>query len=555
MSCLFRRIGFPSERRTPLLRGITITILSALSLLSPGTMFAQGYIVVDVGSLGGNMAASTGINDQGQVVGYGYLADNVTYHPFLWDSVHGMQDLGVLSGFQSGFALGINNLGQVAGDCDTYPFTNQNGFVWDAVHGMRDLGTATGTDSGFVGINDAGQIAGYYYPGTDRAILHDGSGSLSTSDDLGILPGGTESFAFGLNNAGQVAGTGDTDSGDQHAVVWDGFSGVQHLGMLPGGSLAWAEDINDSGDVVGFSDTSLGPYHAFVYSGGEMTDLGTLPGYPHSMAFGIDPSGTQVVGQASLHGFPTDNPIANPMHGVLWRDGLIYDLNTLIAPGSGWVFEGAFRINAHGQITGSGYNGSQRHALLLDPIVLSSLTVSPTTVAGSKTATGKVTLTAPAVVDAYVDLASQNPAAIVPSSVKIAAGHSSASFTIKTTAVSAPVTGQIMAFDGVYQSALLTVRPIGVKSVSISPSSVVGGNSVNGTVMLESPAAPGSITVSLSSTDPAVANPAVSSITIAAGSQTGTFTVNTSHVAANTSVTIKASANGITKGKALTITP
>jgi len=47
----------------------------------------------------------------------------------------------------------------------------------------------------------------------------------------------------------------------------------------------------------------------------------------------------------------------------------------------------------------------------------------------------------------------------------------------------------------------------------------------------------------------------VSSITIPAGSQTGTFTVNTSHVSANTSVTIKATANGITKGKTLTVTP
>ncbi|HLV79824.1 MAG TPA: hypothetical protein VKT32_06055, partial [Chthonomonadaceae bacterium] len=278
-------------------------------------------------------------------------------------------------------------------------------------------------------------------------------------------------------------------------------------------------------------------------------------GYPHSMAFGIDPSGSQVVGEASLHGFPTDNPVANPMHGVIWRDGLIYDLNTLIAPGSGWIFEGAFRINAHGQITGSGYNGSRRDALLLDPIVLSGLTISPATVAGSKSATGKVTLTAPAVVDAYVALASQNPVATVPASVKIPAGHTSASFPIKTTAVAAATTGQIMAFDGVYQSALLTVQPIGVKSVLLTPTSIVGGNSVHGTVTLEDPAAPGSIMVSLSSTNSAVANLAVSSITIPAGSQTGTFTVNTSSVSVNTTVTIKATANGISKGKALTVTP
>lgn len=555
MSSLYRQIGSPSRYRMFVLTCIAITTFVALSLLTPGAASAQGYIVVDVGSLGGDLAWSISLNDQGQVVGNGYLSDNTTYHPFLWDPIHGMQDLGTVSGLPDGFALGINNFGQVVGACDDGVVVVQHGFLWDSVHGMQDLGTAGSADSGFEGINDAGQISGYFYPGTDHAILHDGSGPLSGSDDLGIPSGATESFAFNLNNAGQVAGTADTPNGEQHAFVWDNFSGAHDLGILPGGTLCWAEDINDSGDVVGLSDTALGPYHAFVYSGGEMTDLGTLPSYPHSMAFGIDPSGSQVVGEASLHGFPTDNPIANPMHGVLWRDGLIYDLNTLIAPGSGWVFEGAFRINAHGQITGYGSNGSQRHALLLNPIVLQSLTVSPSTVAGGKNAVGKVTLTAPAVVDAYVTLASQNPAASVPATLKIPAGHTSATFAIKTATVSTPTAGQIIAFDGVYQSALLTVRPISVKAITLSASSVVGGNSVSGTVTLEGPAAPGSITVSLSSSNPSVAGPTVNSIAIPAGSLTGTFTVATSHVSVKTTVTIKATANGITKGKALTITP
>jgi hypothetical protein len=47
----------------------------------------------------------------------------------------------------------------------------------------------------------------------------------------------------------------------------------------------------------------------------------------------------------------------------------------------------------------------------------------------------------------------------------------------------------------------------------------------------------------------------VSSITIPAGSLTGTFTVTTNHVSSNTSVTIKATANSITKSKALMVNP
>src|SRR5579871_492563 len=371
MSSAYRPIRSRPVCRNFVLACIAIITLAVLALLAPRAASAQGYVVVDLGSLGGDYAFAVGLNDQGQVVGEAYLADNTTYHPFLWDSIHGMQDLGTVSGLPDGFAEAINNIGQVVGACDDGVVVTQHGFLWDSVHGMQDLGTAGSGDSGFEAINDAGQICGYYLPGSGHAILHSGSGPLSSSDDLGVLPGGTYSYALGLNNAGQLVGEGNTASGEEHAILWDGFNGMHDLGTLPGGTFAWANDINDSGDVAGLSNTVLGPYHAFVYSGGVMTDLGTLPGYPHSMAFGIDPSGSQVVGMATLYGFPL-YPWEDPMHAVLWRDGLIYDLNSLIAPGSGWMAELAIRINAHGQITGSGYNGSQYRAILLDPIVLSS---------------------------------------------------------------------------------------------------------------------------------------------------------------------------------------
>jgi hypothetical protein len=46
------------------------------------------------------------------------------------------------------------------------------------------------------------------------------------------------------------------------------------------------------------------------------------------------------------------------------------------------------------------------------------------------------------------------------------------------------------------------------KSVALSPSSVVGGGSVTGTVALQCPAGPGDILVTLSSSHPSVATPA-----------------------------------------------
>jgi len=553
MSSRYHRINGQPRHRHSFVMGIVMAALAALLYLVPGAAFAQGYTITDLGSLGGDSEGYF-LNAQGQVAGRAFLADNTTHHPFLWDPVHGMQDLGTLPGLPDGWGAQVNSVGQVVGACEEATGMVQHAFLWDAVNGMQDLSPSGMNTTDANGINDLGQITGGVYFPPYRAYLHSGGGVITSADYLSPLPGGGATYGWRVNNYGQVCCDAIASDGKDDAAIWDSVHGMQDIGTLPSGTSAWPEYINDGGDMVGFGDTAVGPHHAFLYSNGVMTDLGTLPGFPYSGAFSLDGSGSQVVGAASMVALDFV-PRDGPMRAILWRDGLMYDLNTLIAAGSGWVLEVAIGINDHGQISGTGYNGAHHHALLLNPIVLQTITVSPATVVGSKTATGKLTLTAPAVVDAYVNLQSQNPAAAVPATVKIPAGHTSASFPIKTTAVAASTTELIYAFDGVYQSALLTVRPIGVKAVTLSAVSAAGGNNVSGKVTLEAPAGPSSITVSLSSTNAAVAHPAVSSITIPAGSLTGTFTVNTSPVGANTSVTIKATAGGITKGKALTVTP
>lgn len=542
---------FQSLRRS--LLTLTAALCSVWALTAARPAAGQGYTVIDLGSLGGITSAYR-INDQGQVCGYGRLADNTTFHSFFWDSAHGLLDIGTLPGLPGTSAVDMNNAGQVVGSAFPNDESYNHAFLWDSVHGIQDLGTGGYASGQAYGINDAGQITGIFTTsGGWRAFLHNGGGTLLASDNLGSLPGGTESFGVSINNAGQMVGDATNAAGQRHPMYWDSAHGMQDLGTLPGGTFGIANQISQTGDIAGFADTALGPSHAFLYSEGVMSDLGTLPGYPIATAFGLNNCG-QVVGASSVNGSP-GNPGLYDERAFLWSDGVMHNLNDLIAPTSGWVLEDAGGINDRGQIVGTGYNGSQYRAVLLNPIALQSLTVSPATVVGSKNANGKLTLTAPAVVDAYVNLASQNPAASVPATVKIPAGHTTANFVIKTSAVSSAVTGQITAFNGVLQNATLTVRPIGVKALTLSASSVVGGNNVSGTITLEAPAAPGSITVSLISTNPSVASPAVSSVTIPGGSLTGTFTVNTGHVAANTSVTIKATANGITRGKALTVVP
>jgi hypothetical protein len=188
---------------------------------------------------------------------------------------------------------------------------------------------------------------------------------------------------------------------------------------------------------------------------------------------------------------------------------------------------------------------------------LSALTLAPATFAGGcQTSSGKVTLTGPAPAGgAVVTLSDTNPAASVPASVTVPAGATTAKFTITAVAVSAKQSGAVTAsYGGVSKSGTVTVRPIGVASLTLSPNPVVGPNSVVGTVTLECPAGPSSIAVALTSSNAAVAS-TVPNLSIPAGSTTGTFTVTAKDVSVVSSANIKAMANGISRTVTLTVNP
>ncbi len=192
---------------------------------------------------------------------------------------------------------------------------------------------------------------------------------------------------------------------------------------------------------------------------------------------------------------------------------------------------------------------------------LSSLSLNPTSVVGGQSSTGTVTLTAAAPSGGFVvNLSSSNSAvASVPSSVTVPAGQTSATFTVTTQAVSSTTTVTITATAGnVSRQATLTVNPAPqqpqLSSLSLNPSSVVGGQSSTGTVTLTAPAPSGGFVVNLSSSNSTVAS-VPSSVTVPAGQTSATFTVNTQAVASATTVTITASAGGVSRQATLTVNP
>jgi hypothetical protein len=91
-------------------------------------------------------------------------------------------------------------------------------------------------------------------------------------------------------------------------------------------------------------------------------------------------------------------------------------------------------------------------------------------------------------------------------------------------------------------------------SLDTNPSTVAGGNLSSGTVVLSVGAPFGGALITLSSSNPSVAS-VPATVLAPANSFTGLFTITTSPVAANTTVTITAAYNGTTRTANMTVTP
>ncbi|MGE0461107.1 MAG: hypothetical protein AB7Q16_07035 [Vicinamibacterales bacterium] len=91
-------------------------------------------------------------------------------------------------------------------------------------------------------------------------------------------------------------------------------------------------------------------------------------------------------------------------------------------------------------------------------------------------------------------------------------------------------------------------------SVSVTPASVVGTNSVQVSASLSAAAPSGGATVALSSSDTAVA-PVPAGISIPAGSTSGSQSFTTAHVTADNNVTITGTFSGASQTATLLITP
>ncbi len=241
----------------------------------------------------------------------------------------------------------------------------------------------------------------------------------------------------------------------------------------------------------------------------------------------------------------------------------LYDQETYPVGSSPFLYDGIYSVAASNQSGRFVYGRGDATIVVANnpdasPAIL-TFTV-PSEVTGScKPATAKIVLDRPAPPSGItIPLSSSSPDADVPNAITIKAGATQKSFKITTAVVSALQTATITATlgeDGVDRQ--LTIRPIGVSSLTLTPSPVTGGTPVSGVVTLECNAGPAGVTVHLSSSIPSAAQPAPSDIAIPSGQKTANVAVTTAPVAATKkpSITAETVPDAQSKSKKLVVTP
>jgi hypothetical protein len=103
-------------------------------------------------------------------------------------------------------------------------------------------------------------------------------------------------------------------------------------------------------------------------------------------------------------------------------------------------------------------------------------------------------------------------------------------------------------------SVMVTPPPAALTSISVSPATIVSGQTGTGTVSLTSAAGTGGVTVALASSNTSAAS-VPASVTVPQGSTSTTFTLTTGTVSSSTSATLTASYSGVNVSFGVTVTP
>jgi len=320
------------------------------------------YTLTYLGTLGGiRDSYATGINEQGQVVGYSSTSnasEGATQGSRGWIWQNGaLTEVTVPDRTVSGVApMAINDRGQIGGWVSAVggPYVA----LWDG--GRATLASVFAIPT-FGGMNERGEIVGGWR-GTFCTRNCSGGGwifragtvkEISNQGQLRILP-------EAIDDAGRIAGTlFSLQQGTESARAFVMQSDSAPATFLPTNAIAsQAHDI-EGGRVVG--QDLVDGYRGFLWtSGGPLVHFGRLGGGFIAVATDVNGQGV-AVGRSNCTGCPDFIP-------VLFRGAALTRIEDLYVAGD-WVWETSTDINDRGQIVGVGTHRTTgaRGALLLTP--------------------------------------------------------------------------------------------------------------------------------------------------------------------------------------------
>jgi dipeptidyl aminopeptidase/acylaminoacyl peptidase len=198
---------------------------------------------------------------------------------------------------------------------------------------------------------------------------------------------------------------------------------------------------------------------------------------------------------------------------------------------------------------------SMTYSVQVDPAALTSVTVKSLAITGGATELGTINLDGVAASGGVtVKLSSNSSFAVPPHTVTVPAGKSSATFSIQTKPANTPKTVTILAVSGnTTAAASFTVYPPTLVSVTVSPSSLVGGDMATGVVKLGGVAPSPGITITIAGDQDLVDLP--KSVSVAPGKESAILVVKTNPVSAITLGQITATLGSTTQIAPITLNP
>jgi uncharacterized membrane protein len=368
--------------------GIAWASSAAAIALFSGTASAQPlrYVIQDLTELGQPIGVvqceARAVNEAGLAAGFEVLPE-FRERGLTWSGgVAG--ELPLLPGDNSSRAMGVTESGELLGVSDLVEvvvvghqlriYQDQKAVAWAGPGGPveriadRVTGGAPINLQVAIAENASGVMIGWGDvpdPGPGARLA---KGWLLEGGDIVDLGALTRPRA--VNDRGEVAG--HTNGGQAKAIVWrNGSTTNLHEHPSIGGVTSRAYGIDPTGEmIVGEAQFSISnPEEPALWVGGVPQRLVPEVNRPQGVASAINASG-DIVGY-----FSDLDRLNEPFHGVIWTGGQRLRLLDLLVRIDGWEVLYPFDINDRGVIVGGGIrNGEIGHGFMMTPLCYADCT-------------------------------------------------------------------------------------------------------------------------------------------------------------------------------------